>query len=56
MGQGDGDGGPEFFENTLFMYLAVLGLSCGTWDLQSSLQHVGSLVPEFELLVVACRI
>ena len=47
MEQGDGDGGTEFFENTLFMYLAMLGLSCGTWDLQSSLQHVGSLVPAF---------
>ena len=31
-----------------FIYLAVLGLSCGTQDLQSSLQHVGCLV-------VACK-
>ena len=27
----------------IFIYLAVLGLSCGTRDLQSLLQHVGSL-------------
>ena len=33
MEQGDGDGGTEFFENTLFMYLAMLGLSCGIKDL-----------------------
>ena len=25
-----------------FVYLATPHLSCGTWDLQSSLQHVGS--------------
>lgn len=28
----------------IFIYLAVPGLSCGTWDVQSSLQHAGSLV------------
>ena len=37
----------NFLKILLFIYLAVLGLSCGTWDLQSSLQHVGSLVPAF---------
>ena len=26
-----------------FLYLAALGFSCGTWDLQSLLQHAGSL-------------
>ena len=26
----------------IFIYLAALGLGCGTWDFQSSLQHVGS--------------
>ena len=26
----------------IFIYLAALGLSCGSWDLRSSLQHVGS--------------
>ena len=25
----------------MFIYLALPGLSCGTWDLQSSLQHAG---------------
>ena len=32
-----------FFFFFLFVYLAVLGLSCGTLDLRSSLVHVGSL-------------
>ena len=35
-----------FFNKILFIYLAVPGLSCDTWDLQSLLWHVGSL---FEL-------
>ena len=26
-----------------FIYLDVPGLGCGTWDLQPSLEHVGSL-------------
>ena len=38
------------------IYLAVLGLGCSTWDLQSSLWHVGSLFPAFTLSVVACGI
>ena len=33
----------------IFMYLAVLGLSCDMQDLQSSLWHAGSLV-------VACKL
>ena len=37
----------------MFIYLAVLGLSCGMQDLQSSLQHEGSLVVEYKLLVAA---
>ena len=37
-------------------YLAVWGLSHGLQDLQSSLQHAGSLVVAFELLVEACGI
>ena len=40
----------------LFTYLAVLGLNCSTQDLQSSLQHAGSLVSACELLVAACGI
>ena len=36
-----------------FIYLAGLSLSCGTWDLQSSLWHVRFL---FIFLVVACGI
>ena len=32
----------DFFK--IFIYLAVPGLSCGTRDVQFSLQHVGSLV------------
>ena len=28
----------------IFIYLAVLGLSCGAQDLQSSLRHVGSFI------------
>ena len=31
-----------FFFFLMFIYLAVLGLSCGTRDLRSLLQHVGS--------------
>ena len=34
----------NFLKILLFIYLAVLGLSCGTWNLQSSLQHVGSCI------------
>lgn len=30
-----------FFPRYLCIYLALLGLSCGSQDLQSSLQHVG---------------
>ena len=40
----------------LFIYLAVPGLICGTWDLQSWFQHVGSLVAVCRLLVEACGI
>ena len=42
-----------------FLYslsLAALGLSCTMGDLQSSLQHAGSLVVACELLVAACEI
>ena len=40
-----------FFEIVyLFIYWAVLGLSHGTRDICSSLQHVGSLVGTYELL------
>ena len=39
----------------LLIYLDVLGL-CSTWDLGSSLQHTGSLVVPWELLVTACQI
>ena len=34
------------FLKILFIYLAVLGLSCSTQDLRSSLWHTGSLVVE----------
>ena len=37
------------------IYLAVLGLGCGTRDLRSLLQHVGSLVVVGKLLVAACE-
>ena len=33
------------------IYLATPGLSCGTWDLQSSLWHAESLVVACKLLV-----
>ena len=39
-----------------FVYLAVPALSCGTQDLQSSLQHVGCLVVACKLLAAACGI
>ena len=39
----------------IFIYLAV-GPSCGTWDLRSSLQHVGSLVIACKHTVDAWRI
>ena len=45
-----------FFQNYVFIYLAVLGLSHGTRDICSSLQHVGSLVGAYELLVTVCII
>ena len=38
------------------MYLAVPLLSCGTWGLCSSLQHVESLVAACKLLVEACEL
>ena len=44
-----------FFLRILLIYLAVLGLSCGTWDVWSSLQQPGSLVSACELLAVAPR-
>ena len=31
-----------FFKKFILYYLAALGLSCGTWDFQSSVQPVGS--------------
>ena len=38
-----------FFFNYFFLSLAPPGLSCSTWDLQSSLWHGGSL------FVAACK-
>ena len=38
------------------IYLAVSVLSCSTQDLWSLLQHAGSLVPAWRLLLVACGI
>ena len=32
-----------------FIYLAALGLGCSTWDLQSSMRHVRSLVVAFRI-------
>ena len=43
----------KFLKN---IYLSVVGLSCGTWDLWSSLQHADFLVAAFKLLVVACEL
>ena len=45
-----------FFNIYVSLYLAVPGLSCSTWDLQSSLWHLGSLVVAFELLVAVCKL
>jgi hypothetical protein len=46
-----------FFKDLFFkMYVlisAMPGLSCSTWDLRSSLRHVGSLVAACKLLIVA---
>ena len=39
------------FLTLTFIYLATPGLTCGTWDFQSSLQHVGSLVAAYRLLL-----
>ena len=36
--------------------VAVLDLRCSTQDLQSSLQHAGSLVTEFELSAETCEL
>ena len=41
------------FFNILFISSAALGLSCPMWDLQSSRQHVRSLVAAWEHVVVA---
>ena len=45
-------------QNFFFLiYLAAtLDLSCGTQDFRSLLQHMGSLIVAFELLVEACEI
>ena len=40
----------------IFFYLAALSLSCGMWDLPSSLQHAASLAAACEFLVAACEI
>ena len=40
--------GEGFFKNQIFIYLAVLGLSFGMWDLLSLSQHAGSLVAAWE--------
>ena len=45
-----------FFKNIFACYSTVPGLSCGMWDPQSPLQHVGSLVVACKLLVAACGI
>ena len=37
----------------IFIYLAALGLSCGTWDLQSSLLHAESFVKACKIFLVA---
>ena len=44
-----------FFFNILFIYLSVLGLSCGTRSLQSSLQH-DRFITACEILVAVCGI
>ena len=41
-----------FFKKYIFIYLALLDLSFGTQDLQSSLHCVGFLVATWELLIV----
>ena len=46
----------HFEDIYLFVYLASLGLSYSTKDLQSSVMHVGSLMVACRLLVVSCRI
>ena len=35
---------PLFFKKKKFIFLAMPGLSCGTWDLPSSLRHVRSFL------------
>ena len=45
-----------FLKQNLFLFLAVLGLSCGTWDCQSLLWPERSVVVTGELLVAACTI
>ena len=47
---------PLLFQKMFFIYLAGPGLSCSTWDHQSSMRHAGSLVAAYELLVAACGI
>ena len=37
----------------LCIYLAILGLSCSMWDLQSSLSYVGSLIVTCETWALA---
>ena len=46
----------SFYGFLKIFYLSVPVLSCGTRDLQSSLEHVGSVVVACELLFVACGI
>lgn len=45
----------QSFRNAVFLkiliYLAVLSLNCGTWELQSLLGHAGFLVVAYRLSV-----
>ena len=45
--------GDIFFFFFFLIYLAAPGLCCGTWDIRSLMQHVGSLAVARELLAVA---
>ena len=46
----------KIYLKNFFFYLAALSLSCGMWDLPSSLQHAASLAVACEFLVAACEI
>ena len=41
----------QMLDASFLSFLAAPGLICGMWDLRSLLQHAGSLVVAYEILI-----